>query len=258
MKKSALVAFILFFILSCGKEKASIMVWIKDAPPPQDVQHIYLTVYGLAVKSTEGDTTVLEDYPYTFDVIGLTGGFYTSLTYNIKTGESFIDIEPGDYTDIIIGFARNHYLVRDTTGALIIPSDQPQIYELNHPFSLSANDNIILVIDLDASKSINWVSVPYEFTPSLTIFESTAAGYIGGTVRDSSGTAIRLALCEAANSTDTLTTWTNSNGRYVFMLPVGTYDISASAEGYTISDTTYEGITVILNSVLDSHNFILE
>lgn len=258
MKKAALLVIILLFILSCGKEQANIRVWIKDAPPPQDVQHIYLTVNELMVRNAEGEIIVLEDNPYTFDVIELTGGYFTSLTYNMKTGGSTIDIEPGDYTDVIIAFARNHYVERDTTGYMIIPSDQPQTFELNHPFSLSANDDITLVIDFDASKSINWVSVPYELTPSLTIFESSIAGYIGGVVRDSLGTAIRLALCKAANSTDTLTTWTNSNGRYVFMMPVGTYDISASAEGYTTSDITYDGITVILDSVLDSHNFILE
>jgi len=152
--------------------------------------------------------------------------------------------------------------VRDSVqDSLLIPEETPVEYELEEDFTIFPGEYLTIVIDFDASKSINWESQPYELTPSFRIFQSSTAGFILGTVKDTSGACVKIAAVQAASSTDTMATLSvdlDTTYSYCLIIPEGTYDISASADGYTISDTIYERVDVIRDSVLTDYNFTLE
>jgi hypothetical protein len=262
MKKGALIIVVLFFLFGCGKDKGWIRVWLIDEPPPQDVQEIDITVMAVGARNSKGEVVTLADYPYTVDIVKLSGGRCTPLSYSPKYVD-FVEVEAGDYTSVMLILAEVNYVVRDSVAdSLLIPinpeDSMPKIlYELEEDFTVFPGQQTTLVVDFDASKSINWESKPYKLTPFFRIFELSLAGFIKGTVKDSSGAAIRLALLEAANSVDTFATLTDTLGEYSFAIPEGYYNISASAEGYTKSDTVYE-VTVNRTDVLDGYDFMLK
>ena len=259
MKKGALIVIILFFILGCGEEGGNIRVWLIDAPPPQDVEHIYITVMGVGIRDSEGVIATLQDDPYTVDVVGLVGGYAAALTYNYRTGGTFIDVEPGDYTGIFLLLAEINSVVRDSVqDSLLIPEDVPIAYELEENFTILPGEYFTIIVDFDASKSINWEAQPYELTPSFRIFQSSNAGFISGTVIDTTGNSVKFAVLQAVSSTDSMTVLSDSTGAYTFFIPGGSYDISVSADGYTISDTIYRGVVVSGDSILENYNFTLE
>jgi hypothetical protein len=258
LKKIVSMAIILFFVLGCGEDKGKLRISLVDAPPPQDVQHIYLTIIAVGIRNAEGDATTLQDDPYTVDIVELTGGLSAPLTHNYQNGSSFVDIEPGDYTSVLLALAQINSVVRDSIqDSLLIPGNTIT-FELEEDFTVLPNQYLTIIIDFDASKSINWESSPYELTPHFKIFERSIAGFVKGIVKDVSEDTIKFALCMAANSLDTFTTLTNDTGAYLLIVPVDTYNISASAEGYTTADTIYQGVNVIGDSVLSGYNFTLE
>ncbi|MBN1695801.1 DUF4382 domain-containing protein [candidate division WOR-3 bacterium] len=256
--------FILLFLMGCGQEKGKIRIWLIDAPPPQVVEHIYLTVVGVGIRNSEGDAITLQLDPYTVDIVGLMGGFAAPLTFNYSTGSYFVDVEPGDYTGVLLLLAEINSLVMEgdsVADSLLIPEGVPIEYELDEAFTVLPGEYRTIIVDFDASKSINWYSEPYELIPSFRIFQSSTAGFIRGivkTIEDTSEVAVKFATLHAVSSTDTMTTLSDSTGKYSLFIPEGTYDVSVSAEGYTVFDTLYEGVVVNSDSVLDNYNFILE
>lgn len=267
LKKIVSIVVILFLILGCGEDKGFIRICLVDAPPPQDVQHMYLIVMSVGIRNAEGDPTTLVNYPFSYDIARLIGGRYTSLTYSPKYGE-YVEIDPGDYTRILLLLSQINYVVRDGIyDTLLIPSGTPVVYELEEDFSVLPGQYISIVVDFDASKSINWESQPYELIPSFKTYPLSVAGSLRGTVKDTSGDTIKFALCMAANALDTFTTLSDSTSAspdttnpytYQFTIPEGIYNISLSAEGYTTADTIYTGVNVIRDSVLTGYDFTLE
>lgn len=260
MNKVLLVVTVLFFILGCGEDEGKIRVLITDAPPAQNVKNIYITIIGVATRNAEGEAINLQDDYYTIDVVRLTGGKSTSLTYNYETGGSFLDIKPGDYQSILLALAQINSVVIDSiTDSLLMPDeDYPFTFELEKDFTISSGEYTTLIVDFDASKSINWESEPYELNPSFRIFNYSEVGFIQGTVKALEDTLIPLkfATLNAANSTDTMTTLTDSTGNYYLCLPEGTYNISANVENFT-ADTVYEGVTITSDSILTEFDFTL-
>jgi len=263
-RKILFFVFTLFFLMGCGQEKGKLRIWLIDAPPPQGVEHIYLTVVGVGVRDSEGEAVTLQLDPYRVDIVGLIGGFAAPLTYNFSTGSYFVDVEPGDYTSVLLLLAEINSLVMEgdsMADSLLIPEGVPIEYELEEDFTVLSGEYVTIVVDFDASKSINWGSEPYELIPSFRIFQSSTAGFVRGTVKaieDTSEVAVKFATLHAVGLTDSMTTLSDTAGKYSLFIPEGTYDVSVSAEGYTVFDTLYEGVVVNRDSVLDNYNFTLE
>ena len=261
MKKVLLVITVLFFILGCGENKGKIRVLITDAPPPQNVKNIYITVLGVAARNMDDEIIGLQEDFYLVDIVRLAGGKSTSLTYNYRTGGDFLDIENGDYTSILVALAQiNSVVIDSTTDTLLIPDEYiPFTFELEKDFTISSGEYLTLVVDFDASKSINWESAPYQLNPIFRIFEYSEAGFIQGVVKaleDTLEEPVKFAVLSAVNSTDTITTLSDSTGSYSLFLPEDTYNVSAYAEGFSV-DTIYEGITISSDSALMGYDFIL-
>ena len=261
MNKVILVITVLFFILGCGEDEGKIRILITDAPPAQNVKNIYITILGVAIRNMEGEIINLQDDFYTVDIVRLAGGKSTSLTYNYETGGSFLNIKTGDYQSILLALAQTNSVTIDSiTDSLLIPNEYiPFTFELEKDITIFSGEYTTLVVDFDASKSINWESDPYELNPSFKLFNYSEAGFIQGTVKtleDTLEVPLKFAALKATNSTDTMTTLTDSTGIYYLFLPEGTYNISAHVENF-IADTIYEGVTIISDSVQMEYDFIL-
>lgn len=261
MRKVILIITVLFLIIGCGEDQGKLRILITDAPPPQNVEHIYLTILGVGIRNAAGDAITLQSDYYTVDIVRLTGGYSTSLTYNYSTGGSFVEVEPGDYTSVLIAINNLNSIETDSTqDTLLIPEGTSISYELEKDFTVSSNELVTLIVDFDASKSINWESTPYELTPVFRIYESDEAGYLLGTVKtiidDTTETAAKFAVLKAINEADTFTQLTDTAGKFSLSLPEDTYTISAHVEGYE-SDTIYEEVTIMRDSVLEDYNFLL-
>jgi hypothetical protein len=263
IKKIVFSVFVLFFVVGCGEEKGKLKIWLTDSPPPQDVENIYLTILAVGIVNAGDEAGTIQGKINTFDIVRLTGGHVISLTYNYSTGGNFIDVEPGEYKSVLLALAQINSVVKEdsVSDSLLIPNEYyPFSYELEQDFTVLPGEYVTVVIDFDASKSINWETSPYELTPRFRIFESSTAGFIKGTVKtleDASEVSVKFAVLEAVNLNDTMTALSDTAGNYLFFLPEGTYDLSVSSEGY-IPDTTYEGIAVIRDSVLSGYDFMLE
>ena len=263
IEKIVFFIFILLFITGCGDEKGHLRIWLIDAPPPRNVEHIYLTVLKTAIRD-EADEIFINEYVNQLDVLRLIGGYATPLTYNYEKRSPFLDLEPGNYTSIMLLLAQINWVVRNNTwdSLLIpIPGDSTFVYELYEDFTILPGEYLTIVVDFDATKSINWSSVPYQLTPHFRIFQSSNAGFIQGTVRDTSGAALKFATVQAVSSSDTMSTLSidlDTTYSYCLFIPEGTYDIKASANGYTISDTVYNGVNLTAGSTLEGYDFTLE
>jgi hypothetical protein len=264
IRKIVFFVFIFLFLIGCGQEKGKLRIWLIDSPPPQDVEHIYLTVLGVGVRNSKGEAITLQLDPYRVDIVGLIGGYAVSLTYNYSSGGYFVDVEPGDYRSVLLLLAQINSVVESgdsLADSLLIPEGVPFEYELDENFTILPGEYMTIVVDFDASKSINWESEPYSLTPSFRIFQRSNAGFIRGTVKtveDTSEVAVKFAALHAVSSTDSMTTLSDTAGNYSLFIPEGTYDVSVSADGFTASDTLYEGVIVNRDSVLANYNFILE
>jgi hypothetical protein len=261
MRKVILMLTVLFFIIGCGEDNGKIRILLTDAPPPQNVEHIYLTILGVGIRNAQGEATTLQSDYYTVDVVRLAGGYSTSLTYDYSTGSSFVEVEPGDYSSVLIAINDLGFVETDSIqDTLLVPDETPISYELETDFTVSSSELLTLIIDFDATKSINWESTPYELIPIFSIYHSDEAGFLTGAVTkeidDTTEVAAKFAVLEAVNATDTLTALTDTTGNFSLSLPEDTYTINAYVEGYE-SDTTYEDITIVRDSVLENFNFLL-
>lgn len=253
MKKSILIIIILVFFIGCESEsEGGIIIMAIDAPPPQDLEHIYLTVNEVRVKNSEGEWRTLNDYlPYTYDILRLVNGVSALLCYET--------LEPGHYTDVLIEIADTNYMYIDGVQyLLILSSDSKTGIELSQEFSVVEKEYTNLLVDFEVSNSIDWTSEPYQLSPKFRIYEIAQAGSVAGTVKDTSDTSIPNVLCMATTPIDTFTTLTENSGEYMLILMEGNYDISVSAEGYTTSDTVYAGVVVNTDSNLTGYDFICQ
>jgi hypothetical protein len=264
IRKIVSFLFVLFFAMGCQEDKGRLKVWLTDAPPPQNVQNIYITVLGVGIRNAGGDVTTLQNDIHRIDILELVGGFAAPLTFSYTTGSNYVDVEPGDYTSVLLVLAQINSLVMEgdsIADSLLIPEGMPIEFEINEEFIVLPGEHLTIVVDFDASKSINWEAQPYELNPYFKAFQTSNAGFICGrvkTLEDTLEVGVKFAVLHAVSFADSMTTLSDSAGNYSLFIPEGTYDISVSADGYTISDTIYEGIVLEADSILENYNFTLE
>ncbi|MEA1913324.1 MAG: DUF4382 domain-containing protein, partial [candidate division WOR-3 bacterium] len=169
-------------------------------------------------------------------------------------------LEAGHYTDIWLEFADTNGIVIDGVPyPLIIQNEEETGVKLAQEFDVTKDETVEIVVDFEASKSIEWTGEQYLLHPEFRVFEKAFSGAVLGSVEDTLGAGIPNALCEGVTSTfDTLSTLTDSTGGYVLILLRDTYKIIASAEGYTTSDTVYSDVVVVADSILEGYDFILQ
>ncbi|MEO0293993.1 MAG: DUF4382 domain-containing protein [candidate division WOR-3 bacterium] len=249
MKKVVLSLIGILLVIGCGENEGWVRIWLIDSPPPQDVEAIYLRIFGVGVRNLGGDAITVDANINEYDIVmGTLGGMGIVIAVD--------KIKPGNYTSILIALTEIHLVRRNgELDTLILSEGSPLKYEIPQDFTIYKDKITQIFIDFDASKSINWETQPYTLTPIFRAFEGSTLGAIRGKVTDSTGAPIKFAVCKAVNSTDTFTTLsTPDSGKYYLIAKKGTYNITSYLEGYT-SDTSYS--VEIGDSTLKGYNFVL-
>jgi len=259
MKRLTFFLVILVLIGGCGKgpteEGAAGYGRIKleafDAPPPSGVEHIYLTIREVSVHKEGGGWVTLAEPNTTYDFLELINGATAALVDTT--------LEPGHYTQMRLVLAdENEIVVDGETHILFVPSGVQTGVKLNLDFAVEEDELIEIMVDFDASKSITRTPKRYLLRPTFRAFKKVLSGTVSGTVKDAAGVGIPNALVEAITPNDTVSTVTDSTGAYKLILLEGTYDLKASAEGYTTADTTYTGVEVGAGADLTGYDFVLQ
>jgi hypothetical protein len=265
MKRLISSLFILALIAGCGEESvdeetageevtgdARIKMEVFDAPPPSDVEHIYLTITEVSVNGSDGELVTLAEPNTEYDFLELVNGATAVLVDTT--------LEPGRYTQIRLVVAdENEVVVGGEAYPLKVPSGEQTGVKLKLDFEAKEDELIEIMIDFDAPKSITWTPKKYLLRPSFKAFEKVISGTVSGmvTAEGPAGAGIANALVEAVTPDDVVSTVTDDTGAYKLVLPEGMYDLKASAEGYTGVDDTHTGLEVKAEVDLTDYNFTL-
>ena len=250
---------ILALIASCGEGPTDeettgygrIKVEAFDAPPPPGVEQILLTVTEVSVHSSDKGWIILAEPNERFDFLELINGTTAALVDTT--------LDPGHYTQMrLVVSDTNEVVVDGETHFLFVPSGAQSGVKLNLNFTIEEDELIEIMVDFDASKSITWTPRKYLLRPAFKAFKKVLSGTVAGNVKDAAGAGISNALVEAITPNDVTTTVTDSNGAYKLILLEDTYELKASAEGYTKADTTYTGVEVGAGADLIGYSFVLQ
>jgi hypothetical protein len=131
-----------------GQSTGTIQVLVTDAPK-HDVSRVELTVSEVEVHKAgsggeSGNWTTLDIQEETFNLLDLQNG----LTMLLADGE----VEAGKYTQLRMTVFEVVVDYDDVVGKQAeVPSGELKFV---HPFTLEAGDNITLIVDIDAAKSV--------------------------------------------------------------------------------------------------------
>jgi hypothetical protein len=247
-----LVALFVFPLTACnGKLSLS----LSDAPAP-DYQAVYVTISQIQVHSVDAEDgkwqTILTPNA-TYNLLELVNGTTAPL--------GVASLPTGKYTQmrLILGTTPDseshpyaNYLINSEGKAieLKIPSGFQTGIKLVHNFDVVFGRTVGLVLDFDAGRSIvqagksgNWL-----LKPTIKVTGTVNNATVTGTVTDESQNAIpgatisaqiynALALSEAEKVIVVASTITDSEGKYLMYLGPGTYNIVATANGYSTAVT---------------------
>ena len=182
-------------------------------------------------------------------------------------------LEPGKYTQIRLFITNPNILLYESEEVitLVIPSADQTGIKLIHPFEIIEGEITELTIDFDAEKSVvETGNGDYKLKPVIKVTSETYSvgdlfeypGSISGSVVDSEN---GLPISEATVSVNlssseyifTTSIVTEQDGLFfIEQLPVGTYTLTASADGYD-EYTSEDGIEVIENETTININIEL-
>jgi hypothetical protein len=249
---------------ACGTTDSSgttgtVVVRGLDGPPiashgakvPRGVDHIYLTVREVSIHDTAtGRWDTLARPASRIDFLQLVNG----MTATLGSGK----IPAGSYSQLRLVLAdTNEVVVSGQSELLKVPSGTSSGLKINLDFDVKADEIIELYVDFDAARSITWTRNNNILRPVFRAFKKVLSGTIAGTVRDGSSNPVPNASVHAVAGADTTSTITATDGTYKFIILAGTYGLSASADGYTLVDTTYSGVNLAAEQALTGYNFRL-
>ncbi|MGM0546922.1 MAG: DUF4382 domain-containing protein [Bacteroidota bacterium] len=259
LQGTLMIGLIAFVAVSCGDintsgtnaEKAQMNVNLTDAPG--DYQEVNVDVQGLRVHytpasndtvstdSADGKWIDLPVEPMKVNLLELTNGVDTLLAE--------AELDPGHYKELrlILG-DDNTVMVDSTTQDLKVPSGQQSGYKIKFKTDLEAGDDIDVVVDFDAGRSVHKAgnSGKYILKPVLKAFvesgDEVEVGSVAGIVDPSEAAPNVYALM---GEDTTATTQTDDDGSFLLQgLESGQYDISIESTSDQYSDTTLTDITV--------------
>lgn len=220
-----------------------------DKPAPEGIEHLYLHVTKVGIHH-EDSGWMYNDIDTTIDFLELVNGITVTL---------FDDTIPeGYYSQMRLVLGEGNEIVVDSmTYPLTVPSGMQTGVKLNFDFSIYQDEFIRLYVDFDVSKSVIVANDNYKLKPTYRVFKEDISATLGGMVTDSDGFGISNALVEANSSEYSTATYTDSTGYYMFILPMGTYDIEAIPDSGYIVDTSYTGVMLNAGDALMGFDFVI-
>jgi hypothetical protein len=220
-----------------------------DAPPPEAVEHVYLSFDSIEISGPDGWMTV-DTTPRRVDFLQLVNGV-TQLMADTE-------VPVASYTKLRINLGESHQVViAGQEYPLSVPSGEPRGVDVRVHFDVCRNETTYLYLDFDLATSINWNSPTYSLVPSVKAYDGTLAGRIQGTVTDSTGATVKRALINAVGLIDSAATLTDLYGHYTLIAPAGTYQLSCSADKLPQADTVYAGVSLVAGQTVLNMDFKL-
>ncbi|MDP8225069.1 MAG: DUF4382 domain-containing protein [Candidatus Lernaella stagnicola] len=257
----ALVALGVFVILACGGDgdddgdddaaTASFQLRMIDAPI-DDAEAVNLTISSIAVRGEEphqGDDDMnsgddgpnyaswieLEIEPTTYDLLALQNNVFAVLAEE--------ELPFGDYSEIRLilecdGDSGGEIVIDGETYPLKVPSGCQSGFKLKGDFTVQEGAETILVMDLDARKSITETgNGKYILNPVARFIQAEDAGNIIGEVEPIVDRTVVYAFENGSftgnNFADAIQSTMPDQGAFtIAALPAGDYDIVAGAPGY--------------------------
>lgn len=261
MKRMLILLALAALIVGCGDDNPAdttepgygrLTIEMFDAPPPDGIEQILLAVTEIRVNRDDESWETVREADTVIDVLELTNGNTVMLV-----DDSLLE---GHYNQIRLLLADSCKIVVDSVmHDLTVPSGTTSGFKINMDFDISEGELIEIYLDFDAAKSVVVANGSFKLKPTVHACKKALSASVAGTVTDTSGAFVENAAVEAATATDTTTTYTDSTGGYKLILPFGVYTISASAVGYTATDTTYTDVVLdAYNFELTGYDFILE
>jgi hypothetical protein len=273
MKKLLFAGFIAALLMTgCNKSDIQttaggpgrISVRITDGPFDIGlVESATVTITKIEIRKS-GDETgnpfiVISEIPVTVDLINLRNGITEELAN--------IEIQPGDYDLVRLYVDETSLKMKGNAErfSLKVPSgDQTGIKVFITPLlHVEGGLTAELLLDFDLAKSFVMRGNMdqghgfngFIFKPCIRAANNSFAGRIEGFVGDAANDAITGAKILAINSTDTVSTSTESDGHYAIIgLPGGTYSVLATKESF---DTVRVEGVVVVPANKSIRNFVL-
>ncbi len=225
---------------------------LTDAPN-NDYQAVYMTIREVQVHTPCGEWEAAASPNYTYNLLNLVNGRLQQL--------GATDLPVGDYSEmrLLLGNTpdnrqnlRGHahpyanYVI-DTGGEaheLKVPSGYQTGIKMIYGFSIVADQEINLILDLDASKSVfmaggeQWI-----LTPTIKVLNEKTCSIIEGEVVDEAGNplegvsvSVQVTNPDARNPRHRVvveaSTFTNENGQFKLLTSPGTYNVVAYKDNY--------------------------
>ena len=258
-----LIGLFVVTLTSCGGSSSGsgstgkLSLSLSDAPAPE-YQAVYVTISQIQVHSADaadGQWQTILSPNATYNLLDLINGTTAPLgVADLPTGTytqmRLILADTPDSTINILGVSHPYanYLITSADEAieLKVPSGFQTGIKLVHSFDVESGLTVGLVLDFDAGNSIvqagnsgNWL-----LKPTIKVIGTVNNATLTGTVTDQSQNALpgvmvsaqvynSSATSEADKVTIVASTLTDSEGKYKMYLEPGTYNIVATADGFS-------------------------
>lgn len=235
-----------------GSENGKAHMKVKLTDAPGDYQEVNIDVQALRIHYTpfssdtasdpSGEWIELPVEPMQVNLLELTNGVDTLLT-------DAPDLEPGYYKELrlILG-SENTVMVDSTIQDLKVPSGQQSGYKIKFKTELEAGENIDVVVDFDAGRSVHKAgkSGKYILKPVLKAFvesgDEVEVGSISGAIEPTETAPNIYAITGEDTSA---TTQAGDDGEFLLQgLESGQYDLSIEPTDDQYEDTTLFDIMV--------------
>ncbi|WP_428743388.1 DUF4382 domain-containing protein [Tenacibaculum sp.] len=251
MKKHVLllVALATFFtaFISCSSDDpqtSEVAVRLVDAPGDYDAVNI--DVQDVMINKSDGDggwQSLGNVTPQVYNLLELTGGIDALLVdTEIPSGKiSQIRLVLGENNSVVVG---------GETYPLATPSAQQSGLKLNVHQDLVGGVKYTFILDFMVDKSIVVEgNGAYSLKPTIRVTTEATSGAISGMVNPFE---YQVAV-EAASATDTITTVTNEEGKFMLHgVPASTYNVTFTPdEASGLAPKTVEGVTAVLGENTD-------
>lgn len=219
---------------------------------PENYDEVNIDIQGLRIHYTPSSSDTVDtagsdgewiDLPFEPMRVNL-----LQLVNGVDTLLSSADLEPGHYRELrlILG-SDNDVVIDSVTHDLKVPSGQQSGYKIKFNTDLDSGEDIDVVIDFDAARSIHKAgnSGKYILKPVLKAFvdsgDDVETGSIVGVVEPCKADARIYAIMDD----DTTSTQPDTTGAFkVAGLIEGMYDVNIHPCNESYSDTTVTGVMV--------------